>query len=117
MAGENEALFFLTDDLFLDFCKVAVLDAAHDGVLATPTSSGVATFALLATTDPKVLEEYKMSLARGLLGNPAVQTEAAGGKVASAINWNVYQTAAQLLRDEIWGPEAAKGQRSIPGTT
>lgn len=116
MANENKSLLFLTRDDFLEFCKVAVLEAAHDAVAAGPTSSGEATFALLATTDEKHLQKYVESLSKGLMGNAAVQVEAAGSLDASAIAYSVFNTAAAVLLKEVWGPDAERNQRKIPGT-
>lgn len=122
MAGENKALRYRTDADFVAFCEVAVLDAAHDAVLGSPTSSGQATFALLATTDSKFLKAYRDSLANILIGNPTVQAHAATGSgdvegdPASEISWAIFQGGAQLMLAEVWGPNAENDKRAIPGT-
>jgi len=116
MANENKALAFLTDTDFNDFCEVAVLDAASTAIEGSPTSSGEATFALLATSDAKYLKAYRQSLAKILVGQAAVQAAADAGSPASAIAWALYQGAASIMLAEVWGPDAERNPKQIPGT-
>ena len=116
MANENKALKFLTDSEFNEFCEVAVLDAASTAIQGSPTSSGEATFALLATSDAAYLKAYRQSLAKILVGNDTVQAAAANGDAAADIAWTLYQGAAAIMLAEVWGPDAVRHEKNIPGT-
>jgi len=116
MADENKALDYILDADFNDYCEVAVLDAASIAVQGSPTTSGQATFALLATSDNQYLKAYRNSLAKILVGNATVQAAAAAGNPASSIAWNLYQGAAAIMLAEVWGPDAERNTKQIPGT-
>ena len=116
MANENKALKFLTDPAFNEFCEVAVLDAASTAIQGSPTSSGEATFALLATSDAAYLKAYKQSLAKILVGNEDVQSVAAADGDAGDVLWSLYQGAAAIMLAEVWGKDAVRHEKNIPGT-
>ncbi len=116
MADENKALAYLKDADFDDLCRVAVLDAASTAIQGSPTSSGEATFALLATSDSDYLKAYTKSLAKILVGNDLIQARAAQGYPASDIDWNLFQGAAAIMLKEVWGPAAENHPKKIPGT-
>ena len=116
MANENKALDYLTDDLFNQFCRVAVLEVAADVLAAAPTSVGRATFAMFATSRDKMLEEYTQALAKGLIGLTPIQVHAAASDTADMISWATYIAGAEIFRDEVWIKHAEVHPDAIPGT-